>query len=155
MAAILVPIDGSESAKAATQAAFELARASGDRLLFVTVWRELRGDFGVPLPFTADAERHWAKQTLDAAAAEAAVAGLEAETVIRHGSAADEICAVAHERGVRMIVIGSHGWGPIEGALFGSVSTGVLHQAPGPVLVVPEPLGAKAREKGASDVARI
>jgi Universal stress protein family len=33
-------------------------------------------------------------------------------------------------------VIGSHGWGVVKCALFGSVSTGVLHQAKCPVLVV-------------------
>jgi hypothetical protein len=33
-------------------------------------------------------------------------------------------------------VVGSHGWGPLKRALFGSVSTGVLHHAKRPVLVV-------------------
>jgi nucleotide-binding universal stress UspA family protein len=156
MAAILVPTDGTESARAAMRVAFELARASGDPLLFVTVWRELRGDFGLPLPFTAEVERDWARETLAAAAAEAEAADLEAETVSRHGSPADEICAVARERGVRMIVIGSHGFGPLAGAIFGSVSSGVLDHAPCPVLVVPEPPGAKPGvKKGAGDVARV
>lgn len=147
---ILVATDGSDPAKAAAEVAFELARASGDTLLFVTVWRELRGDFGLPYgtliaPDAADIERNWAHQALAAAAAQAREAGLEAETVCRHGKPAREIVEVARERGVRLIVIGSHGFGPIEGTLFGSVSTGVLSRAPCPVLVVPTPVRAEER----------
>lgn len=153
--AILVPTDGSDAATAATRTAFEVARGSGDRLLFLSAWRELRGDFGVPLPFTADAERDWATGNVAAAAAEAEAAGLGAETIIRHGPAVDAICAVARERRVRMIVIGSHGRGPLEGALLGSVSTGVLGHAPCPVLVVPEPPRTAVEGKGAVDVARL
>ena len=36
----------------------------------------------------------------------------------------------------RFLVIGSHGWGAVKRAVFGSVSTGVLHHAACPVLVV-------------------
>jgi nucleotide-binding universal stress UspA family protein len=140
---ILVAIDGSASANAAMRAALELAATTGNRLLFVTAWRELRGDFGIPLhrllPELVEVERDWAAKTLEEAAAEAQAVGVDAETISRHGFPAQEICAVARERRPRMIVVGSHGWGSISGALFGSVSTGVLHHAPCPVLVVPEP----------------
>jgi len=34
-----------------------------------------------------------------------------------------------------MIVIGAHGWGAFRRVVFGSVSLGVLHDAPCPVLV--------------------
>jgi nucleotide-binding universal stress UspA family protein len=37
-----------------------------------------------------------------------------------------------------LIVVGSHGWGPIRRLVFGSVSTALLHHAPCPVLVVRE-----------------
>jgi nucleotide-binding universal stress UspA family protein len=112
--------------------------------MLVTVWRELRGDFGLPLhmlvPELMDVERDRAEDVLRAAAAEAEAARVEAETISRHGAAVDEICAVARERQPRMIVIGSHGWGPIERAVFGSVSSGVLHHATCPVVVVPAPV---------------
>jgi len=46
---ILVATDGSEKALEATHVALELASSTGSRVLFVTAWRELRGDFGIPL----------------------------------------------------------------------------------------------------------
>jgi nucleotide-binding universal stress UspA family protein len=137
---ILVATDGSEPALAATRVALELASGIADRVLFVTAWRELRGDFGLPLaaavPDLAAVERDWARDTLAAAAAQAEEAGVEAETVTRHGKPVEEICAVARERDVRMIVVGSHGGGAVSSALLGSVSAGVVRNAPCPVLVV-------------------
>jgi nucleotide-binding universal stress UspA family protein len=141
MSTILVGTDGSAGARAATRVALELAKARGDDVLFVTAWRELRGDFYLPLaklyPGLVEVEREWAQNMLARATAAAEAAGVEATTLSRHGGAADEICAVARERHARMIVIGSRGWGPIEGALFGSVSSAILNHAPCPVLAVP------------------
>ena len=142
---IVVATDGSDTSKAATQVALELARATGDTLLFVTVWRELRGDFGLPYatlitPDVVEIERDWARDTVAAAVADAERAGIPAEGLTRHGRPAHEIVAVARERSSRLIVVGSHGFGPIESALVGSVSAGVLRHAPCPVLVVPAPV---------------
>ena len=144
MSTILVATDGSSSAQAAVAAALELAQETRDDVCFVTVWREFHGDFGLPYakllaPDLADIERDWALETLAAAAAEAERAGIPADTVARHGKPAHEICAVAKERAARMIVVGSSGWGLIEGLLLGSVSSEVLRHARRPVLVVPRP----------------
>ena len=145
---ILVATDGSQAAKAGARLACELARATGDELLFLTVWHELRGDFGVSLgklvPDLLDVEREHAADVLAAAKREAEAAGVPAKTLSRRGDAAHEICRVADEHRVRMIVIGSHGQGAIERTLFGSVAHAVVHTAPCPVLLVPgreEPLG--------------
>ncbi len=138
---ILVAIDGSEAAKAAARLACELARATGDELLFVTAWRELRGDFGVPIGKVAvdlaEIERGHAAEVLAEAKREAEATGVAAETLSRHGDAAHEICLVARQRKPRMIVLGSHGQGTIGLVLFGSVAHRVVHQAPCPVLLVP------------------
>jgi nucleotide-binding universal stress UspA family protein len=137
---ILVGTDGSVPALAAERIAIELATATGDSLLFVTVWRELHGDFGLPLrtliPDVVDIERDWAKETVDAAAERAQEAGVEAEVETRHGRPAEEICAAASEREARMIAVGSSGWGAVTRTLLGTVSGQVLHHAPCPVLVV-------------------
>jgi nucleotide-binding universal stress UspA family protein len=55
-----------------------------------------------------------------------------------HDPAGDRRLAVrgAGDRGRDRAVIGAHGWGAFERLVFGSVSTGVLHHAPCPVLVV-------------------
>jgi nucleotide-binding universal stress UspA family protein len=145
MGPIVVAVDGSDASKAATQVALELARATGDALLFVTVWRELRGDFGLPYatliaPDVVEVEHDWARDTLAAAVSEAEQAGVPAEGLSRHGRPAHEIVAVARERSARLIVVGSHGFGPVESVLLGSVSAGVLRHASCPVLVVPAPV---------------
>jgi nucleotide-binding universal stress UspA family protein len=141
MSTILVGTDGSTTAQAATRVALDLARASGDDVLFVTAWRELQGDFGLPLakldPDLVTVEREWAQRTLAAAAAEAEAAGVPAATLSRHGKPAEQLCKVARERQPRLIVVGSRGWGPVDGVLFGSVSGDVLRHARCPVLVVP------------------
>jgi nucleotide-binding universal stress UspA family protein len=139
--AILLATDGSESVEAATRLAIELAKASGNTLLVVTVWRELRADFGIPIttlfPDVVDIEREHAREVADSVAAGAAAAGVVVETIVRHGSPSHEICAVAAERRPRMVVMGTYGWGAVERVLFGSVSESVLHHAPCPVLIVP------------------
>jgi nucleotide-binding universal stress UspA family protein len=145
---ILVATDGSDPAKAAARVAYELARADGDRILFVTVWRELRPDFGMPIdlafPELVETERDHAATVLSQAKDEAEAAGLEAETLSRCGYPVHEICAVARESGARVIVIGSRGWETTDGAMLGSVATGLLHDAPCPVQLVP---GAEIRRQ--------
>jgi nucleotide-binding universal stress UspA family protein len=145
MERIVVATDGSDASKAAAKVAIELARATGAGLFFVTVWQELSGDFGLPYatliaPEVVEIERDWARDLLAAAVVEAEQAGIPAESSSRHGRAAHEIVAVARERSAQLIVVGSHGFGPIEGLLLGSVSAGVLRHAPCPVLVVPAPV---------------
>jgi nucleotide-binding universal stress UspA family protein len=50
-------------------------------------------------------------------------------------------------------VLGSHGWGALKRAIFGSVSTGVLHHARCPVLVVPaEQFDENMRERAQEEV---
>src|ERR1700755_3569144 len=82
------------------------------------------------------------QQVLDEVAARAEAVGVPCVTIPLEGVVVDEICRVARERGAAMIVLGAHGWGAIKRMVFGSVSLGVLHEAPCPVLV------AKAIEPG-------
>ena len=56
------------------------------------------------------------------------------------------------ESGVRLIVLGAHGWGAFKRLLSGSVSTHVMHEATCPVLVVrmsPAEHEAASREEAA------
>jgi nucleotide-binding universal stress UspA family protein len=156
---ILVATDGSQAAQAALQVAIDLAKAGGDKLVLVAGWHELRADFGMPLfkliPDLIEIPREWAAETLARATSQAAAAGIEVETLSRYGSAAREVCAAARELRPRLIVIGSTGWGAIDGVLFGSVSNGVLHHAPSPVLVVRAPEETQTRRPHAADVATV
>ena len=139
MSTILIATDGSAPALTAEADGLELAQALGDDVLFVSVWHELiTGSFGVPPTYVSgevlEAEKTWAKQALQDARSRAEAAGVPAETMLVEGLAADEICRIATERGVRMIVIGSHGWGAMRTLLSRSTVSGVLAHAPCPVL---------------------
>jgi len=71
-------------------------------------------------------------------------------TVIDNGRGipVDEICLAAETYTPRFLVVGSHGWGVVKRAVFGSVSTGVLHRAKCPVLVVrADPVEVMTAEK--------
>lgn len=144
VSAIVVGTDGSDTGRAAEDYAFGLARATGATVVVVTAWRELTGDFGLPYerllaPDVADVEREWAEAVVSAAAARGAEAGVDVATECRHGQAAEAILEVARERGATTIVVGSHGFGRVEGILLGSVSRAVLRHATCPVVVVPPP----------------
>ena len=75
--------------------------------------------------------------------------GVHCSTVtVDDGQVVDEICRKASEYDAQLIVVGSHGWGAARRFLSGSVSTGLVHSAPCPVLVVRP--GAEAREHAAA-----
>jgi nucleotide-binding universal stress UspA family protein len=136
---ILIATDGSEPALRAAQSGLELAKALGDDVLYVAVWHPIyTSTFGVPPTYFAadviEAEKQWATQALEAAAAEAEAVGVKAETVLLEGFPAEQICRTAEQRNARMIVIGSHGWGAMRSMLSRSTVSGVLAHASCPVL---------------------
>jgi nucleotide-binding universal stress UspA family protein len=52
------------------------------------------------------------------------------------GDPAEEIAAEAERRRADLVVVGSRGFGPVTGTLFGSVSAGVVKRSRVPVTVV-------------------
>lgn len=154
MKPVLLATDGSPTSQEAATVAMELAADSGRPLLVVTVCDVSSSTLGyglVPaLPdFTYVLEER-ASEILEEAAATSRANGLEVETVMLRGFPADEVCRLAAERDAKLVVVGSHGWGPVKRLLFGSVSNDILHQALCPVLVVP----GSERADGAGDPER-
>jgi nucleotide-binding universal stress UspA family protein len=156
---IVVGYDGSAAAhQAIAEAASLLAGRRGARLLVVhgrahtapaatSRWREL-----------LDAEDEAKGQAiLDAILLEGhdELADLDWEARLEPGSPAEAMISVAHDAGADLIVVGSHGYGPVH-ALLGSVSHELLRTADVPVLVVPP--GALHRrvtaEAGTADTRR-
>jgi nucleotide-binding universal stress UspA family protein len=141
MRPIVLATDGSASAAPAVEQAVELAAESQVPLLVVTVWDSPYTGLGyAPLPLVVDVNAEMmerAPQIVEAVAHRARAAGVNVETIVRRGFPVDEICRVAKERNASVIVIGSHHWGRVHRALFGSVSQGVVQSAPCSVLVVP------------------
>jgi nucleotide-binding universal stress UspA family protein len=62
-----------------------------------------------------------------------------AQLVLLNGSPFVEIVRYAREQGVDLIVMGTHGRGPIAHMLLGSVAERVVRKAPCPVLTVRHP----------------
>jgi nucleotide-binding universal stress UspA family protein len=140
----MLATDGSPTAEAATDTAIELAQLLDTELLVVTVWDIPVGTyvgmgFGVPVPMNGElaklSEQEARKVTAEAAA-RAEEAGVPTRSIVLRGTPVEEICIAAERFAPRFLIIGSHGWGSIKRAVFGSVSTGVLHHARCPVLVV-------------------
>lgn len=140
---ILFATDGSPSATEAQHEALELARALDAPLLVVSVAHATLPTVGYSVYGYSEivaqlrrAERARVEALLAETADAAATAGVECSTEAGDGVAVDEICRIAAERRARLIVVGSHGWGAARRLLSGSVSTGLVHSAPCPVVVV-------------------
>jgi nucleotide-binding universal stress UspA family protein len=142
MRPILLATDGSPTATAAAAKAIELARALDVGLVVATVWQvsyEPVGiGFGPVVPDLDQVGHERALAVVEEAAQPARAAGIDTDVVVRRGVPAQEICAIADAEDVQLIVLGSHGWGAMRRAVFGSVSTSVLHHAQRPVLIVPQ-----------------
>lgn len=144
MKPILLATDGSPSAAEATREAIELARALGAPLIATAVEHVTAPSYGYygyagVYSELRKAEHEHVHSVLEDVEAKADEAGVACTTVPLEGVVVDEICNLARDRQAAMIVIGAHGWGAIRRLVFGSVSLGVLHDAPCPVLVARAP----------------
>jgi nucleotide-binding universal stress UspA family protein len=143
MKPVMLATDGSPTATKATRTAVELAQRLGSNLVIVSVWDIPYVGYGAMgfthVPVNADFSKlgeDEAAKALAEAAALADEAGVGARTAVLRGFPVEAICAAVEKFAPQFLVIGSHGWGAVKRALFGSVSTGVLHHAKCPVLVV-------------------
>jgi nucleotide-binding universal stress UspA family protein len=143
MKPVMLATDGSPTAEKATATAIDLARLLDTELVIVSVWDIAYAGYSAmgfaPIPTNADLAKLGeteARKVIAEAAARAEEAGVETRSAILRGFPVEAICEAAETFAPRFLVIGSHGWGAMKRALFGSVSTGVLHHASCPVLVV-------------------
>jgi nucleotide-binding universal stress UspA family protein len=140
---LLFATDGSPSAQEAQKEAFELARLLGAPLLVVSVEHPALPAIGYSgygyssvVAERTEAEHRRVKELLAKIATTACAADVACSTVAADGFTVEEICRVARERDAQMIVVGSHGWNAARRLFSGSVSTGLVHSAPCPVLVI-------------------
>ena len=140
---ILLATDGSPSACEAQHEAFELATLTGAPLVVVSVAHITLPTVGYSAYGFANvvtelrqAEHERLGALLASVTEAAANEGIDCTTVEADGVIVDEISRIAEEHRAQIVVVGSHGWGPARRLLSGSVSTGLVHSAPCPVLVV-------------------
>ena len=139
---ILVSLDISESTKKVVATASQLAKSMSAKLYLMHV-AEPEPDFvgyGVgpqTVRNSVSEEFHKEHAYIQELAESLRQGGLDVKGLLVQGSTVDTILKQADKLEAQMIVMGSHGRGAIYKVLVGSVSSGVLHGAKCPVLVVP------------------
>jgi len=138
---ILLATDGSPYAAEATFEAIELARRLETPLLVIAVTNVVVppyafDDYAEAAQKLLELEEERVSAVLAEAKAAATAAGVACEGVRASGPVVNEISKLARGTDARVIVVGAHGWGPIRRAINGSVSQGLVEDAPCAVLVV-------------------
>jgi nucleotide-binding universal stress UspA family protein len=134
---IILGYDDSDCAKAALAAATEIARALGDRIVVAYAYAPPERLRGEEYREHERALRELGEHATADALERLRDAGVEVEIELVPQKPASALLALAEARDARLIVVGTHGEGPLTGALLGSVPHKLLHRSPIPVLVVP------------------
>jgi len=143
---VLVAIDGSENSKRALSSAIEIAKAFSSELFVVNVVPPpvYYGDtMGSPVPLPAIQEYYSYSQSASKKLVEDAVNECKSKGVDAKGfsldgvnSVVDAIVQFAEKQKIELIVVGTRGLSGLKKLILGSVSSGVVSQAPCSVLVV-------------------
>lgn len=138
---VLVPTDFSDSARHAFTYGLSFAREYGAELVLLHVVENLTVGyasdlFPVPMAEVFQEISGYAKTELAKLAEEAKQKGVAVSELVAQGKPSAEIIRHAAENGVDMIVLGTHGKGMLDQALFGSTTERVVRRAPCPVLTV-------------------
>ena len=134
---IMLATDGLENTALAARAAADLAKGGGAELHVVHVWHT------VPSPRFDSAIRGGledaGRETLEEQVRSIEeVDGTVAGAHLREGRAAEAIVEQVEETGAGLLVVGSRGMGRLGRLVMGSVSTGLAHRSPCPILIVRE-----------------
>ena len=138
---ILLPTDFSDTAQHALGYAREMAERFGAEVHVLYVVPDPTPQdwaVGATALVVSDLLDQWraaAEQRLGAIALD----GIETLRAIRVGHAFVEIVRYATDNAIDMIVMGTHGRGPVKHLLLGSVAEKVVRKAPCPVLTVRQP----------------
>jgi nucleotide-binding universal stress UspA family protein len=136
---ILLALDGSEEAGAASRVAAEIADKTGSELSVLVALPLVAPH---PYPLARDAWEEAKEQARIFIDEEAERLRAETNTTVEAhlalGNPDEEIVRAGEELGAGMIVVGSRGLGGVQRALMGSVSNSVVRHAHCPVLVVRE-----------------
>lgn len=149
---ILVTLDGSEFAEAALPTAVGLARKCGADLRLLTVhdsgWAVVNGEWG-------DAARSRARRYVESMRDRVEETWSDVTVSVREGFVVDEVLAEADEFRADLLVMATHGRGPLSRFWLGSVADRCLRRAHRPLLLIhPREPGAQAAV-GALDVRRV
>ena len=140
---ILLGIDGSEGSQRALQFAAQRAKASGEAIIVAYVIEWSPYSFNTP---QENEERHKRREEelkqaaasiLQPAVEQLKAQSIEAQSVAKHGHAAQVMADLAEQHDAQMIVVGRRGQSGLKALLFGSVAGSLVQIASVPVTVVP------------------
>jgi nucleotide-binding universal stress UspA family protein len=141
---IVVPTDFSDCSEEAWALAKRVAGSLGSEVVLAHVFVEpiLYGD----PPLVVDTAwqlfeqgRKWVEEELEKWASAARALGITVRTIVRTGSANEEIVNLATDERAELIIMGTHGRTGLNRLLLGSVADRVIRLAPCPVLTVRKP----------------
>lgn len=137
---ILVPTDASEYSRRALETAVNLAKITGAEIELIHVAYSPQDYWGYTVTYgiTISSEELIENGKV---AIETSLNGLDIGDVaiskkVEGGHPATVILDEAKKGGFDLIIMGSHGYGPISGPVLGSVSQRVLHRAECTVMIV-------------------
>ena len=153
---ILVPLDGSEHSLGALEIAIQIAKKFDGKITLIHIYSVTIRPVIMPEPTTltppmipamTPAEVSKAVEATRKAGASILTDGeqkvkaeeVQVETLLKEGHTVQEIVKTAKEGKFDLIVIGGRGISKIRELLLGSVTDGVIHHAPCPVLVIKFP----------------
>ena len=153
---ILVPLDGSEHSLGALEIAIQIAKKFDGKITLIHIYSVTIRPVIMPEPTTltppmipamTPAEVSKAVEATRKAGASILTDGeqkvkaeeVQVETLLKEGHTVQEIIRTAKEGKFDLIVIGGRGISKIRELLLGSVTDGVIHHAPCPVLVIKFP----------------
>ncbi|MBI1736793.1 MAG: universal stress protein [Candidatus Rokubacteria bacterium] len=140
---ILLAIDGSDDARAASESLVEFPLPAPLHLFVVSVVTLPQALVEIaPVRTVNEALRAQGRRIVDDARATLAPRFGDVEGRVLEGDPRLEIVDAAERWGAEFIVVGARGLGPFRSAVLGSVSTTVVRHAPCPVLVVKRPVPA-------------
>jgi nucleotide-binding universal stress UspA family protein len=138
---LLVPTDFSDSARQAFRYGLSFAKEYQAELVLLHVVENLTVGyasdlFPVPMAEVFQEISGYAKAELAKLAEEARQRGVRVSELVVQGKPSAEIIRHAADNDVDIIVLGTHGKGMLDQALFGSTTERVVRRAPCPVLSV-------------------
>jgi nucleotide-binding universal stress UspA family protein len=134
---VLVATDMSETSASAERAGIELSARAGSSLVLLSVIDTARLRLPGGLFHTrVDQVRTQRESALATSVTNARRLGIAAQFLIWEGDPGASIIEAAAAEGADLIIVGSHGRGPVGRLLLGSVSSQVVEQARVPVMVI-------------------
>ena len=137
---ILVPTDGSSFSQKAYQTAIEIGEASAAEIILLHVLYLPSSYWGYndPFPVILSQEEmdEGSENVLVSTVKDVTGQNVRVRRMKKEGYPAKVILEIAQKEEVDLIVMGSHGYGPLSGTVLGSVSQRVLYGAACPVLIV-------------------